>query len=220
MWFLTVQNLNIVPRKGKFALKITAGLFFFSWASFPAMWILGSPGLSVISQGSDVVLHCIADFFSKNLFGLAAWYVKWYSLVEDQKSTTVMRRKFLGDNLVQQSALSQEEVKVTKAKTLSVLLFCSDKVVYKLQKLMLEKLGVKIQMGENVEVIKVLLLTAKPDDFDAVIVFPGRCSDISKEHLLEVSNFISKSPYKLPMLGCYYKEEELDTVTKTYFFIF
>ena len=84
MWVLTAENLVRFQPKSRFGLKTAAGLFFLSWASFPALWILGSPGLNQISPSIDTILHCVADFFSKNLFGLAAWHVRWYG-VEDGK---------------------------------------------------------------------------------------------------------------------------------------
>ena len=77
MWFLMKENLAKFPEGARGGLKITAALFFLSWASFPTLWVLGPPGLNIINQDTDVVLHCLADFVSKNVFGFSAWYLRW-----------------------------------------------------------------------------------------------------------------------------------------------
>lgn len=104
MFMLTIENLPRFKPKARFSLKITAGLFLISWASFPALWILGSPGLNILSQGLDVTLHCIADFLSKNCFGAAAWYVRWHAVVENgNEGNALTKRDMLSRKLRKQS---------------------------------------------------------------------------------------------------------------------
>ena len=95
MWFMMRDNFLRFPEGSRSGLKLVACLFFFSWGSFPALWVLGAPGLNIIDQDTDVIMHCIADFISKNLFGFAAWYLRWNLIAGNSIASIILWNDFV-----------------------------------------------------------------------------------------------------------------------------
>ena len=110
------------------------------------------------------------------------------------------------------SDLTDEDFEIAKNKKFQVLLLCSDSIVFKLMTLMMEKINVRLHVSPDVQTAKTIMSTLPADEFDAVLVAPGRCDEITEADLQDMSRFISSPPYKIPMLGCFYDAEEVKSV--------
>jgi len=45
-------------------------IFYFSWNSFPIIWLLSNTGLCLISENATVLAYLVADMICKNLYGI------------------------------------------------------------------------------------------------------------------------------------------------------
>lgn len=44
---------------------------------FPGLFLAGPEGFQLLSPGGSHIGHCVADFLSKNLWGLLGWYLRY-----------------------------------------------------------------------------------------------------------------------------------------------
>lgn len=77
---------------------------------------------------------------------------------------------------------------------------------------MMTKINVNLKLARTVQTAKTILQTVPPDHYDALVVSPGRCKVNNEAELRDISAFISRPPYKLPLLGIYFDGEETATV--------
>lgn len=71
-----IESYANVPAVCKRTVATLAYMFMFSWGSFPALFLMGPEGFGHINIHWSTILHSVADFFSKNLWGLYAWYLR------------------------------------------------------------------------------------------------------------------------------------------------
>lgn len=215
MYLMVKENINKFPEDARYLLRMCSGLFFLSWGTFPVLWVLGAPGLNILSQEYDVALHALADFISKNLFGFTAWYVRWNLLnvrMDDNGKVILTKKRAITAKLQAKAAqggttLTEEDISEARKKPFSVLLLTSNSLVYKLMNMMMEKVGVKIHTAPNISTARTIMSSFPADNFDAVIVVPGNSSKVETKELREFSEFICKPPYKIPMLGVFFDDE-------------
>jgi len=71
-----VESYANVPPVAKRTVAILTYMFFASWGSFPALFLMGPEGFGHMNQNWSTIMHSIADLFSKNLWGLYGWYLR------------------------------------------------------------------------------------------------------------------------------------------------
>jgi bacteriorhodopsin len=71
-----IESYANVPPVAKRTVAIMTYMFFASWGSFPALFLLGPEGFGHMNQNWSTIMHSIADLFSKNLWGIYGWYLR------------------------------------------------------------------------------------------------------------------------------------------------
>jgi bacteriorhodopsin len=71
-----VESYANVPPVAKRTVMVMTYMFFASWGSFPALFLMGPEGFGHMNQNWSTIMHSIADLFSKNLWGVYGWYLR------------------------------------------------------------------------------------------------------------------------------------------------
>eukprot|EP00924_Labyrinthula_sp_SR-Ha-C_P005272 augustus_masked-scaffold_1-processed-gene-26.7-mRNA-1 protein AED:1.00 eAED:1.00 QI:0/0/0/0/1/1/3/459/862 len=176
MFYLAKESYKLFPPEARTSLLIVNLLFFCSWIIFPILWVVGSPGLNVIDQESDTIAHCIGDFVAKNVFGLAAWYVRWnfdYSNTGKNKDPNGKNMAKLGQGIAGSNVgLTDADVTDAKEKPFSIILLGGDMLVLKCMSLMLKTVEVEVFITNSSQLAKAKMSMEKSDKFDAVLFCP------------------------------------------------
>nr|AHH02133.1 MvChR2 [synthetic construct] len=65
-----------VPKPLAWYVRAMGYVFFASWSTFPAFFLLGPEGLEVFSGTVSTIAHACSDMVSKNLWGFMDWHLR------------------------------------------------------------------------------------------------------------------------------------------------
>lgn len=215
---LSIQNYEKFPSESRVLIIAWTGLYLLSWGINPIIWVIGTPGLRLISQSMDITLTSIMDVLSKNLFGFVSWYLRWTYLVGDMNySGTLVRRtktkiahrlsQSLGRS-VKKIGLTEQDYERALTTPFNVLLLDKNVLVIKCMRLMCKSMNTNLSVASNVDFAKIMMGLETTDKFDAVIVIPEHHGQEELRELRAFSEYIVQSPYKIPMLGAYFDMNE------------
>jgi len=208
--FLVIRNNYVnFPEDVKRPIVMLHCLYFFSWLVYPALWVLGEPGLKLIDIHIDAIAHAFGDLLAKNVFGFSAWYIRWVYLDDDFTVNTgrilQTRGKNVGLSQNEKFGLSAAELLNAENAPYNVLLLDKSILVHKTVVMMMERVGVEISIAFDFQHAKDHLREQPSYLYDAVFVVPDHyTTKEEKENLKAFSEFICSSPFKIPMLGLYF----------------
>eukprot|EP00238_Polyblepharides_amylifera_P001008 CAMPEP_0196570746 /NCGR_PEP_ID=MMETSP1081-20130531/901_1 /TAXON_ID=36882 /ORGANISM="Pyramimonas amylifera, Strain CCMP720" /LENGTH=589 /DNA_ID=CAMNT_0041887361 /DNA_START=224 /DNA_END=1993 /DNA_ORIENTATION=+ len=71
-----IEAFANVPPVAKKTVSTMTYMFFASWGCFPLFFLMGPEGFGHVNGSWSTILHSGADLFSKNLWGIYAWYLR------------------------------------------------------------------------------------------------------------------------------------------------
>ena len=207
IYFVYFENRRNLPEDIKLPTYFLTLLFIVSWLSYAGIWVLGPPGLGLLSRSNDVIAHAAADIVTKIFFPLVCWYIRWVYLDDDAVTNTgriLVSRKVNGTP-GNKFGLTDEEVLNAQTTPFHVLLIDKDILVHKVMLLMMEEVGVHITIAfDTIHALE--HLENNPSYlFDCVLVVPNHHKTPLELHALkDLSQLIVRDPYKIPMLAMYF----------------
>lgn len=218
MLFISYENAHKFPKEARNVFYGWILLYVLSWGVNPFIWILGAPGLKIIDNNLDSLLTSFMDIFSKNLFGLMGWYLRWTYLCGERDAYGVLvtnhRTKLIkkiSENLGAKDnmGISHEDFAHAKATPFCVLLIETNILIIKCLQLMTKNCEICLFIAPTVETAKAMMALQPVNKFDAVIVAPASYKKTSeRKELREFSEYIVQAPYKIPLLGTYFDTAE------------